>query len=56
MQTFILDCLITSESDSSDSLKLLVGGEMGVSDEGGYPPLSIGVNNSLNLVIEKQAF
>jgi hypothetical protein len=33
MQTFILDCLIIS--DSSDCLQ--VAGEMGVSDEGGYP-------------------
>jgi hypothetical protein len=39
MQTFIFGLFVLLQATQATAYKLQVGGEMGVSDEGGYPPL-----------------
>jgi hypothetical protein len=38
MQTFIFGLFVLLQTTQATAYKLQVGGEMGVSDEGGYPP------------------
>jgi hypothetical protein len=47
MQTFIFGLFVSLQATQETAYKLQVRGEMGVRDEGGYPPLSIGVNSEL---------
>jgi hypothetical protein len=39
MQTFIFGLFVLLQTTQATAYKLQVGGEMEVSDEGGYPPL-----------------